>query len=29
MGEQEDRLSDLERELTLLSRHFIAARGPA
>lgn len=28
MSEQEHRLSDLERELTLLSRHFIAARGP-
>ncbi|MFG2226700.1 MarR family winged helix-turn-helix transcriptional regulator [Streptomyces sp. NPDC048644] len=28
MSEQERRLSDLERELTLLSRHFVAARGP-
>ncbi|MFJ6015025.1 MarR family winged helix-turn-helix transcriptional regulator [Streptomyces sp. NPDC092952] len=28
MSEQESRLGDLERELTLLSRHFIAARGP-
>ncbi|GAA2426402.1 MarR family winged helix-turn-helix transcriptional regulator [Streptomyces pulveraceus] len=28
MSGQEHRLSDLERELTLLSRHFIAARGP-
>ncbi|MEU2083487.1 MarR family transcriptional regulator [Streptomyces albus] len=28
MHEQERRLSDLERELTLLSRHFVAARGP-
>lgn len=28
MGEQERRLSDLERELTLLSRHFVASRGP-
>ncbi|MGW2341353.1 MarR family winged helix-turn-helix transcriptional regulator [Streptomyces sp. NPDC001661] len=27
-SEQERRLGDLERELTLLSRHFIAARGP-
>ncbi|MFD7668835.1 MarR family winged helix-turn-helix transcriptional regulator [Streptomyces sp. NPDC059788] len=28
MSEQERRLSDLERELTLLSRHFVASRGP-
>ncbi|WP_329202035.1 MarR family winged helix-turn-helix transcriptional regulator [Streptomyces sp. NBC_01435] len=28
MSGKEHRLSDLERELTLLSRHFIAARGP-
>ncbi|MET9290462.1 MarR family transcriptional regulator [Streptomyces sp. NPDC003077] len=28
MSEHERRLSDLERELTLLSRHFVAARGP-
>ncbi|MFF8593534.1 MarR family winged helix-turn-helix transcriptional regulator [Streptomyces sp. NPDC015220] len=28
MTEQQRRLSDLERELTLLSRHFVAARGP-
>ncbi|MEE1744814.1 MarR family transcriptional regulator [Streptomyces sp. NPDC006641] len=28
MSGQEHRLSDLERELPLLSRHFIAARGP-
>ncbi|MFF8715030.1 MarR family winged helix-turn-helix transcriptional regulator [Streptomyces sp. NPDC015184] len=28
MSEQERRLGDLERELTLLSRHFVAARGP-
>ncbi|WP_306316937.1 MULTISPECIES: MarR family winged helix-turn-helix transcriptional regulator [unclassified Streptomyces] len=27
-SEQDRRLGDLERELTLLSRHFIAARGP-
>ncbi|MFH8224068.1 MarR family winged helix-turn-helix transcriptional regulator [Streptomyces sp. NPDC018057] len=27
-NEQERRLGDLERELTLLSRHFIASRGP-
>ncbi|MVO86259.1 winged helix DNA-binding protein [Streptomyces sp. p1417] len=27
-SEQERRLGDLERELTLLSRHFIASRGP-
>lgn len=27
-NEQDRRLGDLERELTLLSRHFIAARGP-
>jgi DNA-binding MarR family transcriptional regulator len=28
MNEQERRLSDLERELPLLSRHFVASRGP-
>ncbi|WP_079189234.1 MarR family winged helix-turn-helix transcriptional regulator [Streptomyces kebangsaanensis] len=28
MTEQERRLGDLERELTLLSRHFVASRGP-
>lgn len=28
MSEQEHRLSDLERELTLLSRHFVASKGP-
>ncbi|MCW5250227.1 MarR family winged helix-turn-helix transcriptional regulator [Streptomyces sp. SHP 1-2] len=28
MTEREGRLSDLERELTLLSRHFLTARGP-
>ncbi|MFF9351933.1 MarR family winged helix-turn-helix transcriptional regulator [Streptomyces sp. NPDC014734] len=28
MSEQDRRLGDLERELTLLSRHFVAARGP-
>ncbi|MFE7114751.1 MarR family winged helix-turn-helix transcriptional regulator [Streptomyces sp. NPDC057654] len=28
MDEQERRLNDFERELTLLSRHFIASRGP-
>ncbi|MDI3389124.1 MarR family winged helix-turn-helix transcriptional regulator [Streptomyces sp. B-S-A8] len=27
-SEQERRLGDLERELTLMSRHFIASRGP-
>ncbi|XKK60653.1 MarR family winged helix-turn-helix transcriptional regulator [Streptomyces sp. ARC32] len=27
-SEQDHRLNDLERELTLLSRHFIASRGP-
>ncbi|MEU8770816.1 helix-turn-helix domain-containing protein [Streptomyces griseus] len=27
-SEQDARLHDLERELTLLSRHFIASRGP-
>ncbi|WP_406142003.1 MarR family winged helix-turn-helix transcriptional regulator [Streptomyces sp. NBC_01089] len=27
-SKQERRLGDLERELTLLSRHFIASRGP-
>ncbi|WP_399894667.1 MarR family winged helix-turn-helix transcriptional regulator [Streptomyces sp. BBFR51] len=28
MSDQERRLSDLERELTLLTRHFVASRGP-
>ncbi|MEV0278760.1 MarR family transcriptional regulator [Streptomyces sp. NPDC050610] len=28
MDEQERRLNDFEREMTLLSRHFIASRGP-
>ncbi|MBU6531496.1 MarR family winged helix-turn-helix transcriptional regulator [Streptomyces sp. NPDC057245] len=28
MGGQERRLSELERELTLLTRHFVASRGP-
>ncbi|MEU8506109.1 MarR family transcriptional regulator [Streptomyces brevispora] len=28
MDEEERRLRDLERELTLLSRHFVASRGP-
>ncbi|MEE1821834.1 MarR family transcriptional regulator [Streptomyces sp. BE20] len=28
MSEHERRLGELERELTLLSRHFVAARGP-
>lgn len=28
MSEQQRRMSDLERELTLLSRHFLSARGP-
>ncbi|MFD4998089.1 MarR family winged helix-turn-helix transcriptional regulator [Streptomyces buecherae] len=28
MSDQEQRLSDLEREMTLLSRHFVASRGP-
>ncbi|MEV0264661.1 MarR family winged helix-turn-helix transcriptional regulator [Streptomyces sp. NPDC050617] len=28
MDEQQRRLNDFERELTLLSRHFIASRGP-
>ncbi|MFD7749955.1 MarR family winged helix-turn-helix transcriptional regulator [Streptomyces sp. NPDC059698] len=28
MDEHESRLNDLERELTLLSRHFLSSRGP-
>ncbi|MER5747246.1 MarR family winged helix-turn-helix transcriptional regulator [Streptomyces sp. NPDC059913] len=28
MDEREHRLNDFERELTLLSRHFVASRGP-
>ncbi|MBD0709983.1 MULTISPECIES: MarR family winged helix-turn-helix transcriptional regulator [unclassified Streptomyces] len=28
MDEHESRLNDLERELTLLSRHFLGSRGP-
>ncbi|MFJ6012991.1 MarR family winged helix-turn-helix transcriptional regulator [Streptomyces sp. NPDC092952] len=28
MNERERRLNDFERELTLLSRHFVASRGP-
>lgn len=28
MTDEEHRLSDLERELTLLSRHFVASKGP-
>ncbi|MGW1432850.1 MarR family winged helix-turn-helix transcriptional regulator [Streptomyces sp. NPDC002431] len=28
MNEREHRLNDFERELTLLSRHFVASRGP-
>ncbi|MEU5696501.1 MarR family winged helix-turn-helix transcriptional regulator [Actinosynnema sp. NPDC020468] len=28
MSDREDRVGDLERELTWLSRHFVASRGP-